>query len=95
MSSGGMSTGGMSSGGMGSAGMVDTGGSGQINEQTVGDPPTPAIKKSRTNTPWSPAEEAMLRQKRDQGQTWGEIAKVLSQVDTVPPEFRWLELRLF
>lgn len=86
MSAGGLSTGGMSSGGLGSAGLVDTGGPGPTNEPASGgDPPTPVIKKSRTNTPWSPAEEAMLRQKRDQGQTWGEIAEVLSQVDKSPP----------
>ncbi len=73
----------MSGGGMGSAGLSGDAsvGSGQAGEQAGGDPPTPIIKKSRTNTPWSPAEEAMLRQKRDQGQTWGEIAKVLAQVD--------------
>ena len=35
-----------------------------------------APKKSRTNTPWSPAEESLLKEKRDLGQTWGEIAKV-------------------
>ena len=74
MSSGGMSSGGMSSGGMPSRGLGDQSGTGQT-EQTS-DTPAPIIKKSRTNTPWSPAEEAMLRNKRDQGQTWGEIAKV-------------------
>lgn len=83
----------MSSGsGLGSAGLVDSSGGGQqqSDEQQQptsagNDPPTPSIKKSRTNTPWSPAEEAMLRQKRDQGQTWGEIAKALSQVRITPP----------
>ena len=92
MSGGGVG-GGMSSGsGLGSAGLVDSSGGGQQQsdeqQQPTGagnDPPTPSIKKSRTNTPGSPAEEAMLRQKRDQGQTWGEIAKALSQVRMISP----------
>ena len=33
-------------------------------------------KKSRTNTPWTPAEEQRLKSMRDAGQSWGEIAKV-------------------
>lgn len=36
----------------------------------------PAPKKSRTNTPWSPAEEQRLKMMRDAGNSWGEIAKV-------------------
>lgn len=36
----------------------------------------PAPKKSRTNTPWSPAEEQRLKTMRDAGSSWGEIAKV-------------------
>ena len=36
----------------------------------------PAPKKSRTNTPWGPAEEHKLRVMRDAGNSWGEIAKV-------------------
>jgi len=35
--------------------------------------PTP--KKGRTNTPWTPAEEQRLKQMRDQGKSWSEIAK--------------------
>lgn len=38
--------------------------------------PMPAPKKSRTNTPWSPAEEQRLKVMRDAGNSWGEIAKV-------------------
>ena len=38
--------------------------------------PAPAPKKSRTNTPWSPAEEQRLRVMRDASKSWGEIAKV-------------------
>ncbi|KAI4183236.1 MAG: hypothetical protein L6R41_005509 [Letrouitia leprolyta] len=34
-----------------------------------------APKKSRTNTPWSPAEEQRLKTMRDAGNSWSEIAK--------------------
>ncbi|KAI9812979.1 MAG: hypothetical protein M1832_006458 [Thelocarpon impressellum] len=36
---------------------------------------SPAAKKSRTNTPWSPAEEQRLKTMRDGGSSWSEIAK--------------------
>ena len=36
----------------------------------------PPPKKSRTNTPWSPAEEQRLKTMRDAGNSWNEIAKV-------------------
>ncbi|MCJ1379173.1 hypothetical protein MMC17_002273 [Xylographa soralifera] len=36
--------------------------------------PTTA-KKSRTNTPWTPAEERRLKTMRDAGNSWNEIAK--------------------
>ena len=36
----------------------------------------PAAKKSRTNTPWTPAEEQRLKTMRDAGNSWSEIAKV-------------------
>ncbi|KAL1798254.1 hypothetical protein ACET3X_002291 [Alternaria dauci] len=35
----------------------------------------PKAKKSRTNTPWTPAEELRLKQMRDAGNSWSEIAK--------------------
>jgi hypothetical protein len=38
--------------------------------------PEPKAKKSRTNTPWTPAEELRLKQMRDAGNSWSEIAKV-------------------
>ncbi|KAI9747606.1 MAG: hypothetical protein M1815_004056, partial [Lichina confinis] len=46
--------------------------------QTPGTPimSPPAAKKSRTNTPWSPAEEQRLKSMRDAGNSWSEIAKV-------------------
>ncbi|KAK5165685.1 uncharacterized protein LTR77_008607 [Saxophila tyrrhenica] len=36
---------------------------------------SPVVKKGRTNTPWTPAEEQRLKQLRDQGSSWSEIAK--------------------
>ncbi|KAI9801875.1 MAG: hypothetical protein M1833_002189 [Piccolia ochrophora] len=41
-------------------------------EPTASPPPA---KKSRTNTPWSPAEEQRLKAMRDAGNSWSEIAK--------------------
>lgn len=35
-----------------------------------------AKKRSRTNTPWTAVEEHRLKQMRDAGNTWSEIAKV-------------------
>ncbi|KAF3353356.1 hypothetical protein VdG1_08407 [Verticillium dahliae VDG1] len=49
----------------------------QQHHATPGQPamgPPPA-KKSRTNTPWTPAEEQRLKQMRDAGNSWAEIAK--------------------
>lgn len=39
----------------------------------------PKAKKSRTNTPWTPAEEQRLKQMRDAGHSWSEIAKTFPQ----------------
>ncbi|KAF2439850.1 hypothetical protein P171DRAFT_113687 [Karstenula rhodostoma CBS 690.94] len=39
----------------------------------------PKTKKSRTNTPWTPAEEQRLKQMRDAGHSWSEIAKTFPQ----------------
>lgn len=39
----------------------------------------PRPKKSRTNTPWTPAEEQRLKQMRDLGNSWSEIAKTFPQ----------------
>lgn len=53
--------------------------------------PMPAPKKSRTNTPWSPAEEQRLKVMRDAGNSWGEIAKVRPRSsDSRPAEHRAL-----
>lgn len=40
----------------------------------------PAAKKSRTNTPWTPAEEQRLKTMRDAGNSWADIAKVCLSV---------------
>ncbi|RCI17339.1 hypothetical protein L249_2510 [Ophiocordyceps polyrhachis-furcata BCC 54312] len=42
------------------------------NASPVAQPPA---KKSRTNTPWTPQEELRLKQMRDAGNSWAEIAK--------------------
>jgi hypothetical protein len=42
----------------------------------------PKAKKSRTNTPWTPAEELRLKQMRDAGNSWSEIAKVPYMAET-------------
>jgi hypothetical protein len=34
-------------------------------------------KRGRTNTPWTAQEEQRLKQMRDAGHSWSEIAKVL------------------
>ena len=36
----------------------------------------PVAKKSRTNTPWTPAEEQRLKTMRDAVNSWSEIAKL-------------------
>ncbi|KAF2002160.1 hypothetical protein P154DRAFT_151889 [Amniculicola lignicola CBS 123094] len=42
-------------------------------------PQEPRAKKSRTNTPWTPAEEQRLKIMRDAGNSWSEIAKTFPQ----------------
>ncbi|WQF75030.1 Putative SANT/Myb domain, Homeobox-like domain superfamily protein [Colletotrichum destructivum] len=44
-------------------------------EDAAAAPQPPPAKKSRTNTPWTPAEELRLKQMRDAGSSWAEIAK--------------------
>lgn len=39
----------------------------------------PIIKKSRVNTPWTPAEEHRLKLMRDNGDSWAVIAKVCKE----------------
>jgi len=35
----------------------------------------PVVKKSRTNTPWTPEEEQRVKKMKDGGNSWSEIAK--------------------
>lgn len=44
-------------------------------EDGTATPSQPPAKKSRTNTPWTPQEELRLKQMRDAGNSWAEIAK--------------------
>ncbi|OAA67820.1 Homeodomain-related protein [Niveomyces insectorum RCEF 264] len=44
-------------------------------DESAANPTPPPAKKSRTNTPWTPAEEHRLKQMRDAGSSWAEIAK--------------------
>ncbi|KAL7270792.1 hypothetical protein RUND412_006492 [Rhizina undulata] len=37
--------------------------------------PSSAAKRTRTNTPWTPVEEQRLKNMRDAGNSWSEIAK--------------------
>jgi len=47
-----------------------------LDESTMTSSPMgPPAKKSRTNTPWTPAEEQRLKKMRDEGNSWAEIAK--------------------
>lgn len=56
--------------------------------------PLPPPKKGRTNTPWTPAEEQRLKQMRDAGNSWSEIAKVrcLSDFRSRTTWSRWTNL---
>ena len=64
--------------------MASTSDSAEAQASSAALPPAPDVdatqepktKKSRTNTPWTPAEELRLKQMRDAGNSWSEIAKV-------------------
>jgi hypothetical protein len=47
----------------------------------------PPAKKSRTNTPWTAAEEQRLKNMREAGNSWADIAKVDS---IVHQNYTWL-----
>lgn len=57
--------------GVGDLGGIDLS-HGAPSQQTL---PSPPVKKGRTNTPWTPAEEQRLKTLRDAGSSWSEIAK--------------------
>ncbi|KAL1858129.1 hypothetical protein VTK73DRAFT_7933 [Phialemonium thermophilum] len=46
-----------------------------VGDDASSTPNPPPAKKSRTNTPWTPSEEQRLKQMRDAGSSWAEIAK--------------------
>ncbi|RDW72103.1 hypothetical protein BP5796_08137 [Coleophoma crateriformis] len=57
-----------------STGPAEASGSG-MGETSTDSPAMPPAKKSRTNTPWTPAEEQRLKVMRDAGNSWADIAK--------------------
>lgn len=57
-------------------GVAESGGSASVSIPALLSEDTGAKKKSRTNTPWTAAEEQRLKRMRDSGNTWSEIAKV-------------------
>jgi hypothetical protein len=56
-------------------------------------PVQPPAKKGRTNTPWSPAEEQRLKQMRDQGKSWSEIAKTFPNRTEGSVKKHWYKVR--
>jgi Myb-like DNA-binding domain len=53
----------------------------------------PPAKKGRTNTPWTPAEEQRLKQMRDQGKSWSEIAKTFPNRTEGSVKKHWYKVR--
>lgn len=54
----------------------------------------PAPKKSRTNTPWTPAEELRLKQMRDAGNSWADIAKTFPSRTEGSVKKHWYKVSL-
>jgi hypothetical protein len=61
-------------------------------QQGGGGPPT---KKGRTNTPWTPGEEHRLKQMRDTGSSWSEIAKTFPNRTEGSVKKHWYKVRRF
>jgi hypothetical protein len=53
----------------------------------------PPLKKGRTNTPWTPAEEQRLKAMRDQGKSWSEIAKTFPNRTEGSVKKHWYKVR--
>lgn len=54
-----------------------------------------ASKRPRTNTPWTPQEEQRLKQMRDAGNSWSEIAKTFPLRTEGSVKKHWYKVRNF
>ena len=68
---------------------------GAVGSSALGDSVgQPATKKGRTNTPWTAAEEQRLKQMRDQGKSWSEIAKTFPNRTEGSVKKHWYKVSL-
>lgn len=81
------------SGLLGGPGDLDPGGLGGLPPQPP-PPNPPPVKKGRTNTPWTPAEEQRLKTLRDAGSSWSEIAKTFPTRTEGSVKKHWYKVRL-
>jgi len=55
--------------------------------------PSPVAKKGRTNTPWTPAEEQRLKNLREAGSSWSDIAKTFPTRTEGSVKKHWYKVR--